>query len=557
MQPKKKLAIGPREELATMENKFLKKTILTLLAATTIGLSGCSDVEAKLPEAKQEEPILNVENITNNNLQQIYEALVTAGDTNSEKVLDNILYIYAKSLFGSLYDTLNEDGTVKEEGLLSIESDDTKIANFIKTHTIYETVENCKVFIAHIKDSILNSFYSVVTNSSYQKRSVFKEEKFFVAQTAELFNLNRPTSFVEKALDGEKTYKDAEEYFTNLYVTYQDYIERSLLPTAYRKTLVEQYLLDNNYGALGRSYARKVQYIALPDIENKDGAALRLVRAYAEVVLSKTDEELKGNGASEGKIATYRDLHFLDKLYKGYFEEAEEKTFADKIYKLAGFKAFDAKADTIATYEETSYGKVAIDYNNLTNDRNKTGSTTDFTSSGAYTKEIGLDIKTKEINATTKVTQGWYTSSGLSDLASSIKTRLFKISVANEVDVLETNKHGNFGWNVNGSYYMVPETYESNEKYPYCMYDKDSKTWYIVKVEEAVKAPKLSIDSDQNYTAMGKSIRDIALNVASLLSDTDSYKKAARQYYVEKMALSYHDQEVYNYFKTTFPDLFD
>ena len=76
-----------------MENKFMKKTILTLLAATTIGLAGCSDVEAALPSSKQDEMILDIENIPNNNLQQIYEALVTSGDTNSEKILDNILYI--------------------------------------------------------------------------------------------------------------------------------------------------------------------------------------------------------------------------------------------------------------------------------------------------------------------------------------------------------------------------------------------------------------------------------------------------------------------------------
>ena len=89
------------------------------------------------------------------------------------------------------------------------------------------------------------------------------------------------------------------------------------------------------------------------------------------------------------------------------------------------------------------------------------------------------------------------------------------------------------------------------------MYDKDTTTWYIVRVDEAVKAPKLSQTGDDNYAAMGKNMREIVLNVASLLSDTDSYKKAAKQYYVEKMAFSYHDQSVYNYFKSAFPDLFD
>lgn len=535
-----------------MENKFMKKTIITLLAATTIGLAGCSDVEAQLPQAKQDEVILNVDNIPNNNLQQIYEALVTSGDTNSEKVLDNILYIYAKSLFGSIYDIKDNNGNVTEQGLFSIENDDAKIAEFIKTHSVYGTgnegVANCKAFIAHIKDSILTSFYSVITNSSYQKRSEFLEEKFFNAQVSDLYDLKKPASFVTKQLDGNNTYKDAEEYFTNLYETYQDYIEKSLLPTAYRKALVEEYLIEKNYGSLGRSYARKVQYIALPDIENKDGATQRLVRSYSELVLTKTDEEIKALVPSVNPEEV-RNLHFLDNLYKGLFETGSAlESFANEVYSRAGFSS---------TREETSWGKVEMDYRNLTNDRNKTGSTTDFTNSGAYTKEIGREIKRREIQATTKVTEGWYTSTGLSDLASSIKTRLFKISVANEVDTLEVGAKGNFGWNVQGSYYMIPETYESNEAYPYCMYDKDTSTWYIVRVDEAVKAPKLSLTGEDNYASMGKNMREIVLNVASLLSDTDSYKKAARQYYVEKMAIGYHDQDVYNYLETTFPDLFD
>ena len=312
--------------------------------------------------------------------------------------------------------------------------------------------------------------------------------------------------------------------------------------------MVEEYLIEKNYGSLGRSYARKVQYIALPDIESKDGAAQRLVRSYSKLVISKTDDEIKAAVAGI-EPASVRDLHFLDNLYKGLFEAgSKEEAYANLIYAEAGFST---------EREETSWGKVNKDYKGLTDDRNKTGSTTDFTNSGAYTKEIGLELKRREIQATTKVTEGWYTSTGLSDLASSIKTRLFKISVANEVDSLTTGAKGNFGWNVQGSYYMIPETYESNEAYPYCMYDKDTTTWYIVRVDEAVKAPKLSQTGDDNYATMGKNMREIVLNVASLLSDTDSYKKAAKQYYVEKMAFSYHDQSVYNYFKSTFPDLFD
>ena len=122
----------------------------------------------------------------------------------------------------------------------------------------------------------------------------------------------------------------------------------------------------------------------------------------------------------------------------------------------------------------------------------------------------------------------------------------------------EENAKGNFGWYVNGSYYMVPETYESNNDVPYCIYDKDSSTWYIVRVDEAVKAPKLVFGGDSSYETMeGKNIYDIVYSVAGLVSGTQSYRDAANQHYVEKMAISYHDQTIYDYFEATFPDLFD
>lgn len=532
-----------------MENKF-KAFALTALAAATLGLASCSDVEAGLPDDVANAPILNISDVVNNNMGQIYDALVTAGDSNSEKVLNNILALYSKGLFGEFFG---------EGGMYEVYADNSKLASFVANHPVYGEGEkgqaNALAFINHVVDQIETQMWAVVENTTYQRRSLFLEKEFYRAQVAELYKLGSLDAFKETALDGAKSYEDAEEYFTNMYVTYEDYIERSILPTIYRKALVEQYLLDNNYGVLGRSYARKVQYIALPDIDGVQFGTQRLVRSYAKLVLNNPEVDAK-----------YRDLHFLDQLYKGYFVDAENNEdfkFAQQIYTDAGFTLVEASADdnTEATYEETTYGDIAVEYKGLSDDRNVTGSSTDFTNAGAYTKETGLEIKKRETVATSHVTEGWYTSTGLSDLASSISNRLFKITVANEVDregAAEDNAKGNFGWYVGGSYYIVPEQFETDEQYPYCIYDKDSSTWYIVRVDEAVKAPKLVQGGDASYDKMaGKNIYDIIYSVAGLVSDTESYQKAAQQHYVEEMALSYHDQTIYDYFETTFPDLFD
>lgn len=549
MPLEKEPASGLMEELATMENK-LKAFALTAFAAATLGLASCSDVEAGLPADVADAPILNLENVVNNNMGQIYDALVTAGDSNSEKVLNNILALYSKGLFGEFFG---------EGGMYEVYTDNSKLASFVANHPIYGEGEkgqaNCLAFINHAVEQIETQMWSVVENTTYQRRSLFLEKDFYRAQVAELYKLATIETFKETALDGSKDFHNVEDYFTNMYVTYEDYIERNILPTIYRKALVEQYLIDNNYGVLGRSYARKVQYIALPDIDGAQFGAQRLVRSYAKLVLNK-----------EGVDEKYRDLHFLDQLYKGYFPDAENNAdfaFAQTIYADAGFTPVAASADdnTEATYEETTYGKIAVDYKGLSDDRNVTGSSTDFTNAGAYTKETGLEIKKRETVATSHVTEGWYTSTGLTDLASSISNRLFKITVANEVDregAAEDNTKGNFGWYVQGSYYMVPEQYEQEEEFPYCIYDKDSSTWYIVRVDEAVKAPKLVQGGDASYDKMeGKNIYDIIYSVAGLVSDTESYQKAAQQHYVEEMAIAYHDQTIYDYFETTFPDLFD
>ena len=532
-----------------MANK-MKKLLVSILATSTLMLASCDDVEAELLDEDKNSAIINVDGtITNNKLSEIYDALVSAGNSNSEKLLNKLLEIYSKSLFGEFYE-------MKE----AVE-DASKMSAFLAAHSGFSgnhREDDVLALYNRYLDSIKESFWNFVNNSSYQERSVFLEKKFYRAQINELYDLADVAAFQETELDAMKTKDDVEEYFTDFLVTYKDYIKRALLPDLYRTALTEQYLIEKNYGTLGRSYARKVSYIALPDLE-KEAATQKLVRAYCELVLADAN-------ANED----YRDFRYLNALYNGYwdFTDAAWDTLAAEIYTKAGFTL---NAVTGA-YDETAYGKLLTDYSEISEDRNVKGTSHDFTNSNAYTKEVGLEIEKRQLKATSKVHEGWYTSSGLDGLPSSLKNRIFKMTVANEVDSKDVDQ-GNFGWYVEGNYYMVPEKYPSTEIYPYAIYDKDSGTSYLVRIDEAVKAPKLVIgDSEtsapQSYQYMveGQNAahtrdyyyqRDITLNVASLLSSTDSYKKAAKQHYVEEMALKFHDQAVYDYFEATFPDLFD
>ena len=614
-----------------MASNKLKKFLLIFAASATMALASC-DVDAEMTSEEKALPILVNDdkdgtnpNIYNNEMRVIYDALISSGDTNSEKILNNILLVLAESKYGYFYDTKGSDGnTIPGLYALFTSGSDDEIWSFAEKHEIYKVkgsddAETKKLTIANVKDfvksllvTIQKSFWSTIKNSSYQERNYFIEYLFYKAEKAELYDFSGVSDeklteikAARNLVNGHHTYENVDEYFSKDWIhTYQDYIERSILQSAYRKALVESYLISENYGVLGRSYARKVQYVAIKDENSGDhlGSLYRLFHAYAKNILEAKDDAInKAVSDFAGKtisldsttIANIRDLRFLDSLYIGYFNAEEQKNdiyqVARYIYSKAGFtydstvvksttdKDEDDNYKVLSTpfYKETKYGKLILDYNKQATDRWKSSeSSTDFTSSNSYTKETGLKIETDSILTTNNVTQGWYTSSGLSDMASDLKTRLFKMNVANELDPKAATKYVNgrddntytTRLEADGKYYLMPETYDDSgsDTTPYVLYDSSSTTWYIVRIDEAVKANKLVKDGDNYYDKIDKANRagsqtanQIVWEIAGLLGDSDTYKKAANQHYVEEAAISYHDDTVYSYFEKTFPDLFD
>ena len=45
--------------------------------------------------------------------------------------------------------------------------------------------------------------------------------------------------------------------------------------------------------------------------------------------------------------------------------------------------------------------------------------------------------------------------------------------------------------------------------------------------------------------------------IVQLVADNDTYKTLSKKHWLEEMNLKYHDQVVYDYFKSNFPDLFE
>ncbi|MCH4210838.1 MAG: hypothetical protein LKF58_03590 [Bacilli bacterium] len=585
-----------------------KKTLLGLvsLVAGVSMLAGCSTVEAKPTASVYDEAILDFDNVTNNTMGDIYDALVTGGDTNSGKVLNNILYLYSTTVYGNFFDTTSNGSTVK--GLKSVvdeyEADNSKtseIQAFADSYSVYGgKIQKVVNFYDEVLYRIRTTFLGYVTNTSYQVRSKFQEKLFYDAQTEAYYDLANVTTvggvdnypynqaskqvegsfrlsegYTEKGsliLDGQK--EDAGDatnaYFKDIFGTYKNYIELAILPDIYRNELTSQYLYTQNFGQLKMTSERKIDCITLPKNAQYPDAVKNLVLQYNQKVIVA------------GKDMDDYGFSYLNTLYSGVLDglDTDHLNLATEIYSAAGWTTSTLNGSGATFYNESAYGTICQSYNKLTDNRFTDDSSvrSDFTNSGAYSVDTGLAIKTQALVATDKTTHGWYSSSSaVSGLTDTIKKRLFKIQVANEVDSVDWDSASksyqdaelSYGYYVGGNYYLVPQDRESTEKYPYIM--EESGSYYIVKVDEAVKAVKITATdsttgsgSSQYYDSMAKHSssetyygEQVARQVAYSLSTSDTWKKASNQYYVEQMALVYHDDYVYSYFKSTFPDLFD
>ncbi len=569
-------------------------------AALAVGLlAGCGTITATPTSSVYNQDLLDfgsgASTVEHNTLSRIYDALVTEGDTNSAKVLDNILYIYSQSIYGSFYDTTSGSTTVKGlktvvEEYLADASATTDIDAFAASYSVYKaddgvaahTRTNAVNFYNEVMFRINTIFYGYVGNTSYQYRSQFQEKLFYDAQIKNYYDLAQKSkdggaafssNYVQVdgafRLTGDETVDAVSmaKYFTDLFYVYENYIKITILPDIYRSELTSEYLYSENFGTLRMTSARKVDYIKLAENGEYSYSVLNLMKAYCKEVITA------------GLSSTY-GFPFLNALYKGTVSEyianlpsasrTAATAMAALIYGDAGWTTTSVTIGTtvFSTYAQSSLGTIITSYNKLKASRFDDNTTvrSDFTGSGAYPVETGFDIKYQALLATDASAHGWYTAGGLDALPSSLKDRVFLVQVGNEVDSFSGNGVDKlqYGWYVGGDYYLTPATYETNTDYPYLV--TESSSYYIVRVDEAVKAAKITeptSTSSANYslyydTARGYgTAQAIARKVAYSLSSSDTWKKAAKTYYVNQMALIYHDSYVYNYFKTTFPDLFD
>ncbi|MCI2111761.1 MAG: hypothetical protein LKK13_05470 [Bacilli bacterium] len=571
---------------------FKKKTITSVLALLCAGamLAGCDDVVARPTSDFYDEQIISApDEITNNTMSKIYDAIVSEGDTNSAKVLNNILLIYSQSIYGSFYGEGNLYDVVTKGNAADLQA-------YADKYAIYEgNVKKVMAFYYAVVDKVEATFLTYVKNTSYQIRSVFFEKKFYDTQVKAFYKLGSidEGDFKVKQVVGDIRLSNHTSgsvdpidgvYFNDLFKTYENYIKDQILPDVYRTELVAQYLYSENYLAIGNSYARKVDYIKLTENSKHADAVSNLMEAYCkDVIASGLDMDVYG-------------FPFLGNLYKGTTENftVEQQTIADAIYDDANWTPSTYTYDdgvlgsrTRVVCDETTLGGYLSDYMKLVDSTNRESEKevetirNDFTNSGSYTALAGLHIKEQSLMATNETTSDWYTTGSLDGIPSDYSKRLFKGSIAsNGVDHGVWNETSGkyddtdlasisgttYGAYVGNHYYLVSKNPQTGDAYPYIL--KDGSNFYLVMVDEAVNSSKISkTDEDHGYDFMKSHADDelyagiyaesIARQVAYSMSTSETYKASSNQHWVEQMAITYHDTTVYDYFLATFPDLFD
>ena len=361
---------------------------------------------------------------------------------------------------------------------------------------------------------------------------------------------------------------------------YLDYINNTILPTIIENLLVEQYIFEQQYTAIGNTQSRKVNYITIADNSEKNANAFltSFIGSYitatdnAEKTSKKTDEKFEiASTAWKGidfKISQNADAKVLADQQFGVSVIENPSNRLDGHLENSDYNSYYAKyGDDAANnkyfkyYKNTSYADLIEQYSTLTNDPTTNNATNyeTFTTidSHNYDPVVGFTIKADEIIVNDFTTAGWQSRDG-SSLPDAIKNKLYSFGLVNDWTYAASSKNGYKGsyiyQDVNGRKYLRQDRYDSTIE---SILWKDGDNYYIVEIEDIV-TPSLVSFAETGLTNENKVERENkARTIGYTLASGDTYRTNAITYYLEQCNINYHDQDVYDYFNTTYPDLFD
>ena len=568
-----------------MANKALKTGILLCLSA--IGLTACSSSDVIAKPSDYSNPVVTDStggdlDVYKNIMSDIYDS-IREGDLPS-RVLDKVLYSYSISVIGRYDRYCNKDTLGEGEITLTEAVNEGKMAEFLAQHESYENEEEVKAKLKSIEKRIAEAMYDKISSGSYSYRNKFYEQRFLRSLAQDLKKVNAAGEFYAPQLLLPSV--DKEDVFDNFLhrANYQDpangitYIEDEIIPDIYRQLLVEEYVINESYGSLGKSDARKINVIAISDNYDKNTETIKLVNyltdPHQDYSFLRAPDSTTGKTEDSTNKVSLDDFKVINNLWNGVFdlEDAQHnKTPEAEIVEDLGFESdtFVVGGENVTAYKGTEFYEVLNDYSEIYTDLDKWN---DFTSNGTYAPEVGFDIKRDEVALKDHITDGWFTENNNKPSIGSLTDNLFKLSVSVGLDLGEENDR--YQWDgtkwelfgsekdgsdyvarINGSFFLKNPTGAAGTDNSDILF-YDSGTYYICQIEQAVRSQKLNKSYSQ-YVYDDATLEETINEVAKIVATGSNYEADAKEHYLKEMALKYFDTEVYDYFKENFPDLFD
>ena len=360
---------------------------------------------------------------------------------------------------------------------------------------------------------------------------------------------------------------------------YLDYINNTIVPGIIENLLVEQYIFEQQYTAIGNTQSRKVNYITIADNDEKNANAFMtdFIKQYITAE-DATNQALSTEEKFDIVATAWKGIDFKIQANAGAKTLAENRfgnpTDDNPSHGLDGHNGAENYESYYATfendetnkkyftyYENTKFADLIEQYSTLTNDPATNNSTNyeTFTTidSHNYDPVVGFAIKTDELIVEDYTTNGWQTRDD-SSLPDAVKNKLYSFSLVNEWNsTLDTENQfiGAYIYQdpVTKKSYLRKDAFSTTED---SILWKDGDNFYVVEIEDIVTPSLVSIEEDMSSTekvARENKARTIGYSLAS----GDTYTTNAITYYLEQCNINYHDQDVYDYFNTTYPDLFD
>jgi len=489
--------------------KTTKKLAKVLLVCTSLTLLVACDDDITNYPSNSDEYVLDQSEcdsdiqsaITDNQYEDVYDNISDSNSV-SAQTLDNILYKLAQ-------ENLVDDYAVSD---------------------------------ADFNEKYQEKMIETATSGSYSTDNEFDEYRFALSLIGDMYDIK--TADGSNSLDDIKNaankividpdnYETVEEEFNDIFnLDYSDYIERYYKPMIYRQYLYAKYIYDQSYASIGNTNARDVTIVKITDDTDNPGSASKLVNAYVEKYI-------------EDKSVLDVDISDLARLWKGVNITDEEADWLDSLGIVTLADEIDLDIDEIHDSEYLTDSSLESQY---------TGGYT-------YPVEHGKELALSNLKTTDLVTDGIFLkSSGLTDLPSDLKTRIFSTNYSTDVDGVENGTvkdvsyvttHGDTTYR-----FVTPEVSLTGSGANIINYDSDSNSYYIVQVNSIVTTSRIAkSDSDSDEVKAYK--RELATEAAYEMAASESYRKSAIVWLLLNNDIDYSDEDFYDYIDTNYPAVFE